>query len=47
MAMNGVIFLAILMIRLMAMSVMLITLIRLLGSDEHSLNNQIYAKLIS
>jgi hypothetical protein len=36
MAMKGVIFLAILMIRLMAMSVMLITLIRLLGSEEHS-----------
>jgi hypothetical protein len=36
MAMKGVIFFAIRMILLMAMSVMLITLIRLLGSEEHS-----------
>jgi hypothetical protein len=35
MAMKGVIFLAIRMILLMAMSVMLITLIRFFGSDEH------------
>ena len=38
--MKGVIFLAILMILLMAMSVMLITLIKLLGTEEFSCNMQ-------
>jgi hypothetical protein len=42
MAINGVIFLAILMILLMAMSVMLITLIKLLGSEEFSCNQNFW-----